>query len=262
LSARPRVGLLSPSPLNRRWSLAGFPLVAATVCGLIGLVLGCAGSGSGTPPTTGVPSTITTTSEVTPSTADPLALMDEAVRDLDWGSIVFNAPNTIRYGQVQTVELVLSRSLPVSALQDQLEQQSSVESAMVRISNRMEARLTGIGFTIEALGPDLQAVTNQQVTRWQWEVTPTGSGLKTLHLSLSAYVGVAGSDAPLVVRTYDRDINVDVTVGQRVTSFLRGNWTWLWVAVVVPCAGYFWAVWRRRRSRALAAPPDGDSTGS
>ena len=227
-------------------------LAFGIIFGFALLSLGCVGGSAATPPSTYPGGTATTTpvttTQSTPSTSDPLALMDEAARGLDWGNIAFDAPSTMRFGQVQTVELVLSPSLSAPALQSQLNEQVGAESAQVQISNRMEAKLTGIGFTIEALSPDLQAVTTQQVTRWQWEVTPTGRGQKKLHLSLSAHIAAAGSDAPLVVRTFDRDIDVNVTVGQRVTSFLQTNWTWLWVAIVVPVTGYVWSRWKKRRA--------------
>jgi hypothetical protein len=189
------------------------------------------------------------------STAPPLppssvGLVDESVRQLDWGNIAFNAPASMRYAQPQVVELLLSPSLSVADLQAQLQQQVGAESARAQISNRMEAQLTGGGFGIEAQMPDLQAVTSQQTTRWTWKVTPTGHGPQTLHLTLSAHIDVAGRDAPLVVRTFDREIRVYITIPQRVSGFIQKNWQWLWAVIVVPIAGYLW----RRRKKAANVP--------
>ena len=175
-----------------------------------------------------------------------VGLVDQSVSQLDWGSIAFNAPASMRYAQPQTVELLLSPSLSVADLQAQLQQKMGAESVRVQISNRMEAQLTGSGFAIEAQEPDLQAVTSQKSTRWIWKVTPTGHGPQTLHLTLSAHIDVAGRDAPLVVRTFDRDIQVNITIPQRVSGFIQKNWQWLWAAIVVPIAGYLWK--RRRKS--------------
>lgn len=176
-------------------------------------------------------------------------LVDQSLHQLNWGNIVFNASETMRYSQPQAVELLLSPSLSVEDLQAQLQQNAGADSAQVRISNRMEAQLTGRGFAIEALTPDLQAVTSQQVTRWKWEVTPTEHGQQTLHLAISAHIDVAGRDAPLVVRTFDREIRVDITVQQRVSNFLQKNWQWIWAAVFVPIAGYFWQRRKKRRAK-------------
>jgi len=55
---------------------------------------------------------------------------------------------------------------------------------------------------------------------------------------LSARVKIDGSDTPLVVRTFDREMLVKISVAQRVSGFVANNWQWLWAAVAVPIAGY------------------------
>ena len=152
----------------------------------------------------------------------------------------------MRYAQPQPVELLLSPALSVADLQAKLHQKVGAESAHVHVSNSMEAQLTGTGFTIQALRPGLQAVTSQQITRWKWEVTPTEEGRHTLHLTLAARIDVAGRDRPLVIQTFHREIQVAITVPQRVSGFMQNNWQWLWATLVVPIAGY---VWQRKKKR-------------
>ena len=177
-------------------------------------------------------------------------LADQTLRTLNWGNIAFNAPESMRYAQPQIVELLLSPSLSVADLEAQLHQKMGAESAQVHVSNRMEAHLTGSGFAIEALTPDLQAITSQQITRWKWEVNPTKLGPQTLHLALSAHIDLAGLDAPLVARTFEREIQVDITIQQRVSGFIQTNWQWLWAAIVVPIAVFLW----KRRTKVSHAP--------
>ncbi len=175
-----------------------------------------------------------------------VSLVDKVLRELSWGNIAFNAPSTMRYKQPRTVELLLSPSLSASQLQAQLEQRVASESDRVRISNRMEAELAGRGFTVEALTPSLQAIASMQTSRWKWEVTPTDSGPQRLYITLSAHIDVAGRDAPLVVRTFDRTIDVEITIPLRVSEFIEKNWQWLWAALLVPIAGYLWRHWMKR----------------
>jgi hypothetical protein len=112
----------------------------------------------------------------------------------------------------------------------------------------MEAKLTGRGFAIEEHMPGQQWVTSQQ-TRWTWKVTPTGHGPETLHLTLYAYIDIAGRDAPLVVRTLEREIQVNITIAQRASGFIQKNWQWLWAAILVPIAGYLWKRARKAHRR-------------
>jgi hypothetical protein len=104
----------------------------------------------------------------------------------------------------------------------------------------MEANLSGQGFAIEALQPDLQAVGSTQPTKWRWNVIPKNPGTHSLHLTLSAHIPLEGQDTPYVIRTFDRNIQVEVTISQRISAFIGANWQWLWAAIVVPVAGYLW----------------------
>ena len=203
------------------------------------------------PPSIAVPTIPAPISGPPPNSVE---LMDQILRELNWGNIAFNAPTTMRYAQSQSVELLLSPALSVEDLQAKLHQKAGAESAHVRVSNRMEAQLTGTGFTIQALRPDLQAVTSEQITRWKWEVTPTEQGRQTLHLTLAARIDLAGRDTPLVVRTFHREIQVVITVPQRVSGFIQGNWQWLWATLVVPIAGYLWSRKKKRGAKPKAKP--------
>jgi hypothetical protein len=207
---------------------------------------------AGPPPPTTPPINTQTYPVPIPSSSLPpssVELVDQSLRELDWGNIAFNAPASMRYARPQAVELLLSPSLSVADLQAQLQQKVGAESTRVKISNRMEAQLTGSGFAIEAQEPDLQAVTSQQITRWTWKVTPTGHARQALHLTLSAHIDVSGRDAPLVVRTFDREIQVNITIPQRVSGFIQKNWQWLWTAIVVPIAVYLWKRMRKASRR-------------
>ncbi len=181
--------------------------------------------------------------ETSVPTRASIKFVDDILAHLDWGNIAFNAPSTMKYKQPQLVELLLSPSLSIAQLQEQLDQIQDAESARVRISNRMEAQLTGRGFTIQALTPHLQAITSE-TSRWRWEVTPTEHGKQRIYLALLAHIAVAGRDAPLVVRTFDRTIEVTITPSQRVSGFVQDNWQWLWTAVFIPIAAY---ICRRRK---------------
>ena len=192
-------------------------------------------------------------SEAFPPASADVDIVDTLLRRLHWGNIAFDTPTTMEYDQSHILELLLSPTLSVVQLQAQLERDADAETASVRISNRMEADLTGRGFAIEALTPSLQAVASTQVTRWRWQVTPTSHGSQQLHLALSAVIQIEGRDTPLVVRTFDRTIEVDIGLPQRVSGFVEKHWQWLWAAIVVPVAGY---LWRRRKKRSDANSAD------
>jgi hypothetical protein len=52
----------------------------------------------------------------------------------------------------------------------------------VGLARTMEARLTGRGFDIQPLTPEIQPVRESNRTEWQWEVVPYEPGSQSLHL--------------------------------------------------------------------------------
>lgn len=116
----------------------------------------------------------------------PFEEIDQVIRGLPWVNIAFNAPATLALGESVVVQLLLSPAQPVRRLKRQLTELGERRGARIKASNRMEARLTGVGFRIEAVTPEVQAVAGRQNTEWRWEVEPTGTGTRRLHLTLSA----------------------------------------------------------------------------
>lgn len=167
-------------------------------------------------------------------------IVDEIVEKLEWGNIVFNAPQKMQFDSPEQIELLLSLKKTVQELQTELNRHPEIESDRVRISNRMEARLSGKGFKIEALVPELQAVSGEETTKWKWEVIPTDYGSQRLHLTLTAIISISDKEAPRVIRTFDKNIEVEITLGQRIAGFIMNNWKWLWAAILVPIITFLW----------------------
>jgi hypothetical protein len=61
------------------------------------------------------------------------------------------------------------------------------------------------------------------------------------------------------VKTFERTLEVDVTLRERLQTFVEGNWQWLWTALFVPLGAL---LLQRRRQRRLpptgSIPPDGE----
>lgn len=220
-----------------------------------------------TPPGTGIkPEIVSEMPTVQPTLTK---LVEVALSGLEWASATVSAPRSIPFEQSETVELNVSPTLSVAELENQVRSKvlerstarrealgneapaneldnTRVESAKIRISDRMEAQLVGENLSVRAITPEIQAVVSTVPTRWAWTVVPTSSGSASLHVTLSARIDVNGHDTPLVLRTFDRYIEVNVSVTQHVALFVGNHWQWLWATLVVPAFGF---VWNRRRKR-------------
>ena len=167
------------------------------------------------------------------------------------GSVAFNAPTELRLGDSVVIQLVLSAERSVRELQKELTEIGEREGARIEISRRMEARLTGSGFRIEATTPELQAVRPNRVTEWSWQIEPTEAGRQRLNLTLSALIDVDGESTPYAVETFRRELDIRVSWTRTVTGFVGRNWQWLSTAILIPLIGWIWH--NRRRSPPASA---------
>ena len=179
--------------------------------------------------------------------SDRFDVIDRILESLEIGNIAFNAPGSMNLHDTTMIQLMLGLATPIDELKQMIEAEGEKEGAHIRISDRMEARLSGPNFAITAITPEIQAVSRNEVTEWKWEVKPTSEGRQYLHLTLSALLSVDGASTPRVIRTFDKIIEVEVTWYQRAGLFLKENWQWLWAIVLVPLSGWLWK--RKKRER-------------
>ena len=182
-----------------------------------------------------------------PPTEDSLQAIDRILERMEIGNIAFNAPKTMKLHDSAVIHLVLGVEREIEDIKRMIEEEGDKVGASIRVSNRMEARLSGRNFEITAINPEVQAVARREVTEWKWEIKPRTAGKQNLHLTLSALLSIEGESTPRVIRTFDRIIIVEVTIGQQAKLFVKNNWQWLWAAVLVPIVGWMW----KRRKRLL-----------
>ncbi|HEV2951214.1 MAG TPA: hypothetical protein VGZ51_03830, partial [Actinomycetota bacterium] len=173
--------------------------------------------------------------------------IDRILEELRFGNIAFNAPTELQVGETAVIELLISGGRPVGQLKGEIRELGERAGARIRISDLMEARLTGLGFRIQAISDERQPVGRSGVTRWSWEIEPVEAGSKDLHLTVSAIVNVRGTESTYTIQTFERTLAVDVAWSERVSGFVGDNWQWLWTAILIPVAA--WVVQRRRRAR-------------
>ena len=179
--------------------------------------------------------------EVIPKIGDRLDAIDRILETLESGNIAFNAPRLMNLQDTAIIQLLLDMRKTTDELKKMIEAKGEKEGARVRVSDRMEARLTGPNFSITAATPEIQPLSRNDVTTWKWEVKPTSEGRHNLHLTLSAILTVDGVTMLRAIRTFDKTIEVDVSFNQRVGSFVEKNWQWLWTVILVPLGGWWWA---------------------
>lgn len=186
-----------------------------------------------------------TTHPTSPGPSFEFDAVDTAIADLRRANVAFNAPTELHLGKQAEIRLLLSLRQSIAQLKKKIIRLGREEGARIRISDIMVADLSGLGFTIEKIGPATQVVDPEGITEWRWNVEPTKAGTRRLHLTLSALITVNGSQGPYTVRTFERSWNVRVPWPERITGFVKDHWQFLWTFLLLPIVGFLW----RRRSR-------------
>ena len=224
-----------------------------------------AGDDTTVPRPTGPHPTVGVTGGTVPTTPETALSIDDLLARLGVANAVFKPPTSMRLDETRTFELLVSRRRQISELEAELAaelgEEDAIEGASIRASDAMQAQLSGVGFAIEPITNAVQVVAGEGVTRWTWEVKATEVGKQRLYLTLSAILDVNGKERTYTVESFRRTLEVDVTLGERLSGFLGDNWQWLWTALLVPLLAYL--LQRRRHSRATGeTPPETPSRAS
>jgi hypothetical protein len=170
-----------------------------------------------------------------------LYLIDKYLNEMAKGNIVFNVPDSIMHiNQSNTIQLLLDITRPVEKLESMIKESGELESHQIKISETMEARLSGNGFQILAITPEQQLISARETTEWRWDIKAIEEGRQRLHLTLSAILNIDGSNRIRTIRTFDRIINVRVSLGKRISSLIANNWEWLFTVLLIPLVTWLW----------------------
>jgi len=244
-----------PTLLRR---IVGLAIVAAAGLGAAGLIYVLTWDRESAPSAEPTLSPTSTRPTVTAQPAQPApgdsSEVEDVLESLELVNVAFNAPRTMHLNEPVVIQLVLSGGRTIEQLQEELTALGEQEGEQIRASDTMEAQLTGPGFDIAPVTPEIQLVSKEAVTEWQWEVEPTKTGERRLHLALSALIDLGGKDRTYTVRTFERTLVVKVTFGERLQTFIGDNWQWLWTALLIPIVGLVLR-WRQRRK----LPPSGST---
>ena len=182
-----------------------------------------------------------------------LASVDAALANLPIANIAFNTPAALPIDETADIQLVLDLKKSSDQLRQMISAAGKIETDRIQVAPRMTARLTASSsdFSVVSNTPETQAISANKPTAWSWTIHPNRSGTHSLHLDVDADIIVDGVSTPRSFRTFDKNIDVTVTIPWRVEEFARQNWQWLWTALLVPLAGWWW---KRRTKNSDSAP--------
>lgn len=171
--------------------------------------------------------------------------IDTQLEHLNKANIVFNTPESMSVGDTRAIQLLLGLN-SVPELEQMIQEAGRIEHATnVRISNQMEAKLSGEGFSITEITPAVCAISMKEVNEWKWNIKAEKPGKHRLNLALNVILFIEGNQRSRTIKTFEKDIEVTVvevpwSLTASIIDFIKSEWKWLWAVLVVPLAGWIW----------------------
>jgi TIR domain len=191
--------------------------------------------------------------------------IDRALHDSLTGSIAYNVPDTIKLNETATIELLLNPSLSPGALATHVVESGQVVATSIDITPRMKAVLItqDDGLIVKPLddNPE-QLVAGTDTTKWTWFVTARKSGSHKLTLAVYRLITYEGKDYWREVQSYKANIEVKVTLGQRISML---DWKWIagiLITLLIVPAFWRWIDQRSRKSKRRSSPHSTPKAGS
>ncbi|MDQ3649921.1 MAG: hypothetical protein M3458_06490 [Acidobacteriota bacterium] len=184
-------------------------------------------------------------------TENALSTIDHIRESLRSSDSAFNTPPPMKVGETQAVQFLLGPSQTADELKGMITEKGRVETEKVQFSEYMQATLLNLdsGLEVKPVTPDKQLISTKQVTEWRWIVTAVKPGAQRLQLRLDAVITQEGSERPLLVNTFNREIMISVSWRHSITAFISNNYQWLWTAILIPLATLLWSLARMKRNK-------------
>ena len=150
-------------------------------------------------------------------------LIDEEIKKLPKGKILFNPPKEMKVRETELVEVRITKSMAEELTRD-LKGRGDPIIEEINVSTSMNVRLTGINFDIEPQNGAAQAIESDKFTKWVFYVTPLKSGIQTLYITVYAIISIPGyDDKEKEYEVEDWEINVKVNP----IWLLKCNWQFI-----------------------------------
>jgi hypothetical protein len=182
---------------------------------------------------------------------EQMAQIDAVLKRTLSASIAYNKPESMALDQTVTIELLLNPALSPQVLSTQVTELGQVTSASLQVTPRMKAVLLANDDTAFIIKPihdtPEQLISKTDTTRWAWMVTARKGGVQRLTLVIYRLVEYEGQGYWREVETYKADVNIEVTLIQRVKSLDWGWFIGVFVTAIAIPALWRWVDQRKKQ---------------
>lgn len=130
------------------------------------------------------------------------------------GQIIFSPSEKMKVGETQIVKAYITGNTSENILKT-IGENKTLESMNINVTPRMKVTLYGekTAFDINSLASDVQPISGERITTWQWKVTPKIPGKQTLMLNIEYIISPSSDGITSDLYTYkslEKKIEVEV----------------------------------------------------
>ena len=193
-----------------------------------------------------------------PATQTPTLdeIAEREYRKLKEGTLAFNPPKEMQLGDVETVQLRISRNPAVTAptlASGMAADQRNVISKPIKVNTVMEAVLVGDKFNITPQSSQEQAILAVGQAEWRWFVEPMEEGVHALTLRVTVKIDINGEGKAIDFLVDEENVQISVTWWLKASKFLEDNWSNLLGLLIPTGTGVvgigLYERWKKRRNR-------------
>lgn len=166
-------------------------------------------------------------------------IIEEQIKNLKQGQILFNPPKQMKVGVKEIVEVRISKEINEN-IANGLKGRGVPQVEQIKVGTFMKAHLDGDNFEIKLRSNgEEQPVANEGITPWEWDVTPQKAGSQTLLLTVTVRLKLPnGKEESLDYPVFRRPIDVMVDPVFTIKDFIVKNWKWIISTLIIPLVGW------------------------
>lgn len=162
------------------------------------------------------------------------------------GLIAFHPPTTMELEQRYRIQVKISKDLQADLVK-QLSITNGIQDSIL-VGEIMIVRLQGDNFKITPLDEEEQGVLDVGYTQWEFDVMPLSSGNQKLFVRAGIVYHVPNlGPTKKFFPVYEKEINIEISYGKRITAFMTQRWEFIVSSFVIP--GMMWAYTQVRKRR-------------
>lgn len=161
---------------------------------------------------------------------------------------VFAVPNKANINDEIKAQLIIDPTRALAEIKKDITVGPVKEAEQIKISKIVIAKLTAPDFEFISASSAEQAMVEDGKTEWIWSLRPKTSGMHPINLVIEAQVTVGNKTTPHFIRTFDKQVMIEITPFQVVATWWDKYWQWVFVTLLLPFGKWLYEHYKPKKN--------------